>query len=315
MQMVLTQEMKMADLVEANFHLLPLFARFGIKDSFGEKTVAEVCSLKGYDPQTFTLICNAYTVKNFKPSASDIYKGDVNDIVRYLHVSHEYYLETGLVTLESELRELLTPCTEVQSRAVWKFFKEYEAELRKHFAYEETTVFPYIDSLRNGTAGSHYSITEFEHNHSNIDEKLGDLKNIIMKSLPASCDGDRRTDLLLFIYHLQEDLARHTAVEENIMVPFVHYLENPRAWKKQVEKEKQLEAVAEGNELSDREKEILVSVSQGLLNKEIADKHNISIHTVISHRKNITRKTGIKTVAGLTVYAILNNLIDINTVE
>ena len=71
----------------------------------------------------------------------------------------------------------------------------------------------------------------------------------------------------------------------------------------------------EGEELSVREKEILVSVAKGKLNKEIADEYNISIYTVISHRKNITRKTGIKTVSGLTVYALLNNLIDLNTVE
>ena len=68
----------------------------------------------------------------------------------------------------------------------------------------------------------------------------------------------------------------------------------------------------ESYDLSEREKEILVSVAQGLTNKEIADRHNISIHTVISHRKNISRKTGIKTVSGLTIYAVLNNLIDIS---
>lgn len=66
----------------------------------------------------------------------------------------------------------------------------------------------------------------------------------------------------------------------------------------------------EKEELSSREKEILVCVAKGMLNKEIADKYNISIYTVITHRKNITRKTGIKTVAGLTVYALLNNMID-----
>ena len=72
---------------------------------------------------------------------------------------------------------------------------------------------------------------------------------------------------------------------------------------------------AEGEELSQREKEILICVAKGMLNKEIADLYNISIYTVITHRKNITRKTGIKTVAGLTVYALLNNLIDMNSVE
>ncbi|MBQ9439336.1 MAG: response regulator transcription factor [Paludibacteraceae bacterium] len=65
-------------------------------------------------------------------------------------------------------------------------------------------------------------------------------------------------------------------------------------------------------ELTEREKEVLVLVAKGLMSKEIADKLNISIHTVITHRKNITRKTGIKSVAGLAVYAMLNNMIDNN---
>ena len=62
--------------------------------------------------------------------------------------------------------------------------------------------------------------------------------------------------------------------------------------------------------LSDREKEVLICLSKGLKNNEIADTLNISVNTVITHRKNIVRKTGIKSVAALTVYAILNNLID-----
>ena len=68
-------------------------------------------------------------------------------------------------------------------------------------------------------------------------------------------------------------------------------------------------------DLTEREHDILVSVARGRTNKESADEHNISVHTVISHRKNITRKTGIKSVAGLTVYALLNNLIDKNDME
>ncbi len=62
--------------------------------------------------------------------------------------------------------------------------------------------------------------------------------------------------------------------------------------------------------LSDRELDIVREVALGLTNKEIADKLFISAHTVITHRKNITRKLGIKTVSGLTVYALLNKLIN-----
>ena len=72
---------------------------------------------------------------------------------------------------------------------------------------------------------------------------------------------------------------------------------------------------SDSHDLSERERDVLILVAKGLANKEIADRLNISIHTVMSHRKNITHKTGIKSVAGLTVYALLNNLLDQSDVE
>lgn len=67
--------------------------------------------------------------------------------------------------------------------------------------------------------------------------------------------------------------------------------------------------------LTAREIDVLKLVAFGKTNKEIADDLFISIHTVISHRKNITEKLGIKSISGLTVYAILNNLIDTSTID
>ena len=66
----------------------------------------------------------------------------------------------------------------------------------------------------------------------------------------------------------------------------------------------------ENVELSNRETDVLIALVKGLTNKEISDKLFISVHTVITHRKNIIRKTGIKSVSGLTVYALLNNLVE-----
>jgi DNA-binding NarL/FixJ family response regulator len=68
-------------------------------------------------------------------------------------------------------------------------------------------------------------------------------------------------------------------------------------------------------ELSDREKEILVSVVKGMSNKEIAEYHNISIHTAITHRRNITRKLKVHSISGLTIYAIINKLVDISEIK
>lgn len=70
------------------------------------------------------------------------------------------------------------------------------------------------------------------------------------------------------------------------------------------------DSYADSHDLTDRERDVLVLVAKGNTNKEIASILNISPHTVISHRKNIVHKTGIRSVAGLTVYAILNHLID-----
>lgn len=66
------------------------------------------------------------------------------------------------------------------------------------------------------------------------------------------------------------------------------------------------------NELSARERDILAAVAKGKTNKEIADEFNISIYTVISHRRNISQKLGINSIPGLTVYAIMNKLVDMS---
>jgi len=308
-----TSNMKVARLVEANYRLLGVLARVGIDGSFGEKTVSEVCIQSGLDPDTVILLCEVYTFPNFKPTMDRLRRCHVGDILRYLHQSHDYYLNRALTAMETAITKLLEPCQQKQQDVVWNFFRGYKVELKNHFGFEEEEVIPYVQGLIIGQSRPGFSIDRFEENHSNIDEKLSDFKNLVMKSLPAVCDGEARVNLLVRIFALQEDLKCHTYIEDHVLVPMVRLLENPQRFRDRTREQE--EEPEQRLELSDREKEILVSVAQGLLNKEIADKHNISINTVITHRKNITRKTGIRTVPGLTVYAILNDLIDINSIE
>jgi DNA-binding CsgD family transcriptional regulator len=67
--------------------------------------------------------------------------------------------------------------------------------------------------------------------------------------------------------------------------------------------------------LSERETEVLKLLATGMSNKEIADKLNISTNTVITHRKRVTQKTGIKSVSGLTIYAVVQKLISIEALK
>ena len=307
---VFTPQTKVSDLLDRDHNLIDVLSRIGINLGFGESTVEDAATRSGLDPETTCLICNVYSSEQYNPDPETLARGRITDVVKYLRNSHQIYLTTELVWLEDAICHLITPFSDKQKTVIWRFFNEYKTELEKHFAFEEEQVLPYIQDLLFGRDTKGFTISQFADNHSNIDEKLGDLKNLVMKTLPEGCDNQLRRQILRFLFYLQQDLAGHTRVEDKVLTPMAWYIEHPQEIRKAEKKD-----VPVREELSDREKEILVSVAKGMLNKEIADQYNISIHTVISHRKNITRKTGIKTVAGLTVYALLNGLIDINTVE
>jgi len=296
--------MKMADLLDVNFSILGVFSRFGMSYGFGEATVKEVCDGMGIDPETFLIICKVYAFDGYRPSREQMEGACLEDIVRYLRLSHTYYLETMVPALAAAIEEMIAPCDDMHKKVIRKFFGDYKEELERHFDYEEKTVFPYVEAMIDSREREPYTIGEYEKNHSNVEEKLDDLKKLVTMYQPAQSRSQDCFRVLFYLYSLESDLERHTFIEDGILVPVVSRMEDesdaPRG---------------EGGELSAREKEILVAVAKGMLNKEIADLYNISIYTVISHRKNITRKTGIKTVAGLTVYALLNNLIDMNSIE
>lgn len=111
-------------------------------------------------------------------------------------------------------------------------------------------------------------------------------------------------------------IALHTHYESvNVMKHFEHIIELDSDTPSIIEKIRSAQASAgttkqESDDLSLREKEVLVAVAKGLTNKEIADSLNISIHTVIAHRKNISSKIGIKSIPGLTLYAMTNGLLE-----
>ena len=307
-----SRKMKMSDLVERDFRLLALLARFGIEQRFGERSVEQICEASGVDPDTFLLLCEVYSGEDFRPSPERLRSCRLQDILRYLNRSHAYYVDHALAGLSADIEALILPCSEMQKRVIRRFFADFRTELERHFETEEKFVIPYVQRLIQGRRDTNGTIDRFEENHAQIRETLSDLKNLIMNSLPDVCDNQMRISVLLAIYTLQQDIGHHTCIEDEVLVPMVRMLESPGKLPAAAATDGQ---TGGREELSEREKEILVSVAQGLLNKEIADRHHISINTVITHRKNITRKIGIKTVAGLTAYAILNDLIDINTIE
>ena len=108
-----------------------------------------------------------------------------------------------------------------------KFYDDYDNEIINHFKYEEEVVFPYIESLmeNNRACDTQYRIGQFEENHSNINEKLNDLKNIIAKYLDEKFSSPQRFELLNDIYGVENDLRKHSLIENKLLIPLVEKLE------------------------------------------------------------------------------------------
>lgn len=218
--------MKMAELLDTDFSLLGVATRMGLHFGFGEATVADVCHHAGIDPETFLLICRVYAFDGYRPTQEALAAANLKDILQYLYQSHAYYTDVVVPQMASALERMIKPCEEKQQRVIWQFFADYKEELAKHFAYEEGQVFPYVEAVLNKRKGAQFTIGEYEENHSNVEEKLEDLKNLVMKYIPAACNQQEAYKVLFYIYNLENDLGKHTFIEDDILVPMVGRMEN-----------------------------------------------------------------------------------------
>lgn len=217
--------MKLASLISENMVLLPVLERLGIGLGFGEATLSEVCAASGVSESLFEAIAGIYMDRNYVPSLKALGREDIPHILDYLHRSHEFYTCTWFPNLHTHLHAFLQECDELNREVVNKFYDEYDAEVEKHFRYEEETVFPYVRSVLAGDIPDGFNIKDFEKNHTNIDIKLKDLKSILLKYLPGQFSTRARFDLLAEISFVETDHERHTKVEDYLLIPLVERME------------------------------------------------------------------------------------------
>ena len=307
---------KMITLIKDNCSVLQALGSFGINLGFGDKTVSETCQMNGVDTYTFLAVVN-YTINQVGEFSNDE-RISVATLLHYLKASHTYYLDFQLPFIRRELQDSISDGDPL-GLLIMKFYDEYAQEIRRHMKYEEKTLFPYVESLIDGRPMNDYNIETFSKHHEQTDKKLRELKLTIIKYLPADAHRNNQLTATLYdIYNNEEWLRQHADVEDHIFIPAIKRLEQMT---RQDDVSKNISSMVfkggqdNGDALSDREKDVIIGVVQGLQNKEIADRLFISVNTVITHRRNIARKLQIHSPAGLTIYAIVNGLVDISSVK
>ena len=307
---------KMISLIRDNYDLLQMLGSFGISLGFGDKTVKDTCEDNNVDTYTFLAVVN-FTINGYGEFEADE-KISIPTLLHYLEASHAYFLDFQLPYIRRELQESLDERDSL-AKLILRFYDEYAHEIRRHMKYEQKTLFPYVQSLIDGQTTNDYNADTFSKHHGATDKKLRELKLLIIKYLPQ--DGLHNNQLTATLHDIYENevwLRQHAMVEDHIFVPAIRRLEQLT---KQNDVTRNISDMVFKNgmnsdeALSDREKDVIIALVQGMSNKEMADHLCISVNTVITHRRNIARKLQIHSPAGLTIYAIVNNLVDISSVK
>lgn len=216
---------KMSDLICENYTLLQVLSRFGVSLGFGDKTVQEVCEMNEVDCTTFLAVVNFLTEENNR--MQDHLKNlSLVTLMNYLKQAHSYFLDFQLPTIRKKLIEAIDCSTQNEiAYLIIQFFDDYVSEVRKHMEYENERVFTYVDGLLRGERSGEYNICVFARHHEQINAKLTELKNIIIKYYPANGDNQLLNATLFDIFSCEEDLASHNRVEDYLFVPAIMELE------------------------------------------------------------------------------------------
>ena len=227
----------MADAIHFNYLLLPVINRLGVQLGFGDKTIVQVCEEENVDLDLFLVILNAFLDHDTNKTLK-IQEVPVDKVIFYLKATHQYYVERMIPEIENRINALIqhSDIDQKQFLLVKNFFEEYKNEFYTHIKLEEKTIYPYVvavyqafhnDVLNEGLASKIKScpIDAYAKEHSDIESKLYDLKNILIKYLPQTKDSYLRNSVLIALFKLENDLNDHSRIENMVLVPLISNME------------------------------------------------------------------------------------------
>ncbi len=222
----------MADLLFENHFLIVMLENFDIQLGVGDKTVHEVCVEKGINTDVFLTFAALYEGTAYHANTA-LSIEDMPVIVAYLRNCHRYYLDEKYPKLKKHLQKMLDASTRKESKLVERFLTDYIEEVTEHINYENNIVFPYVTWLCGQLFENMHTenpidlhVSEYKEHHNEIEDKLHDLKNVLIKYLPFDNDRLPRRKLIEGLFELSYDLNVHSLIEDSILIPLVEKAEN-----------------------------------------------------------------------------------------
>lgn len=209
------------DIINDDYTILPLLSRFSIPLGLGNETLNDVCRRNDIDVKALLLVLNY--IRTGIIDSSYISVVSPLEVVRFLKNSHDYFINYKFGHIRKNLIAALDLETNPTNNLILKFFDSFVKKVEEHFRYEENTVFPYVESLVDGKKSA-YTIEIFERHHEEVVDALAELKNIILRYYRTTAPN-LMYDVLVDIYNCEEDLASHSDIENNLLIPMVYDLE------------------------------------------------------------------------------------------
>ena len=219
-----TASARMSDIILSSAVALQIISRFGIPLGFGDKSIGQVCEAHGVDTATLLLLLNCSIIDNYEPHEELIASVHLYSLLKYLTNSHPYFLDFRLPLIRQRLLAAMSNCPQDLMYVIRRFFDEYAEEVRKHMSYEDRIVFPYARKLMAGQPDPHYNIGIFIKRHDQIELKITELKNLLIKYYTAPTSYEI-TSVLHDIFSVEVDLSCHNYIEDSIFTPLIEYLE------------------------------------------------------------------------------------------
>lgn len=300
---------RMRDVLDDNPSILPVLSRFGIPLGFGNSSVSDVCHDNSVHCSTFLAVANI-----FSGYPHSHLKLDVRAITDYLKNAHAYYLDYVNPLIRKKLVDAVEDAFNNEfTLLLVRFFDEYVEEMKSHILYENEEILNYENKLM--TDEFKESLKIFQVHHHSIADKLNEIKDLLICHFQADVSKtDVLNNLLFDIMTFERDLLSHCQVEDVLFVPAMLGINVSTESNERHRSGKRMRSLDEKGDvlLTPRERDIVRAIARGLSNKEIAEMLFLSIHTVTTHRRNISSKLGIHSASGMTLYAILHGLITLD---